>query len=343
MRLRKLLLAVNKYVISSDFRFEMNARMGWYDNMPDDKYLKRRFKASIGATLNLENPQTFNEKLQWLKLYSRKPEYTMMVDKYAVKKYVADMIGEQYIIPTLGVWNNFDDINFNKLPNQFVLKCTHDSGGLIIVPDKSKLDKRSAKKKIEKCLKRNYFYSGREWPYKNVPRKIICEKYMVDSANLEDGINDCELMCFNGQVRCSSGTKDGFNGEGLKVTRIKDYKFYCFNGEVKAVMINSDRNSNEPTKADYFDKEYNWLDFTWGYTHAAEKPAKPVNFEKMVQIAEKLSAGMPHVRIDLYNCSGKIYFGEITFFDGSGFEKIKPIEWDYKLGGYLTLPLKIIR
>lgn len=150
--------------------------------LPDKAFIKLKYKDKFGKKINLNNPQTFNEKLQWLKLYDRNPEYTKMVDKYEVKKYVASIIGEEYIIPTLGVWNKFEDIDFNKLPDQFVLKCTHDSGGLVICKDKSKLDINEAKKKIEKSLKINYYYLSREWPYKNVKPQIIAEKYMVDES-----------------------------------------------------------------------------------------------------------------------------------------------------------------
>lgn len=151
--------------------------------LPDKMYLKICYKLATGKKLDLKNPQTFNEKLQWLKLYDRKPEYTRMVDKYEAKKYVAEKIGEEYIIPTLGVWDHFDEIDFDSLPDQFVLKCTHDSGGLVIVRDKAKLDKVAAKQKIEKSLKRNYYYSGREWPYKDVKPRIIAEKYMEDISS----------------------------------------------------------------------------------------------------------------------------------------------------------------
>ena len=276
--------------------------------MPDKMYIKMLYKVRMGRKLNLNNPQTFNEKLQWLKLYDRKPEYTTMVDKAAVKDYVAEKIGSEYIIPTLGVWEHFDDIDFDQLPNQFVLKCNHDSGGLVICKDKASLDMDAAREKIESSLKRSFYYHSREWPYKNVKPRIIAEKYMVDESG----------------------------------TELKDYKFYCFAGKAEAVMINSDRNADEPTKADYFDRDYNWLDFTWGYSHAPVPPRKPEKFDEMIRIAELLSNGLPHARIDLYSCNGQIYFGEITFFDGSGFDAITPVEWDYKLGSMITLPDKTI-
>ena len=229
-----------------------------------------------------------------------------MVDKYKVREYIAQMIDEEYLIPLLGVWDDPDEIDFDALPNQFVLKCNHNSGtGMCICKDKSKLNIEKVKKELRKGLKEDYYLKFREWPYKDVPRKIIAEKYMEDAS-----------------------------GE------LRDYKFYCFNGVMKFVMINSDRNTDKPTRADYFDRDFNWLDFTWGYSHAEVHPQKPEQFEKMVAIAERLSKGLPHIRVDLYDCNGKIYFGELTFFDGSGFDKIEPLEWDYKIGEMLKLPSK---
>ena len=276
---------------------------GLYDGVDDETFLKMAYKRKFGKELDLNNPVTFNEKLQWLKLNDRKPEYTEMVDKFMAKKYVASIIGQEHIIPTLGVWSRFDDIDFDKLPTQFVLKCTHDSGGLVVCKDKSNLNKKAAKKKIEKSMKTNYYKGGREWPYKNVKPQIIAEEYMED-----------------------------ISGNGLT-----DYKFYCFNGTMKFVMINSDRNSDKPTKADYFDRDFNWLDFTWGYSHAEIRPEKPEKYEEMVFLAEKLSKGLPHIRVDFYECNGKVYFGELTFYDGSGFDAIEPIEWEYKIGKMIKI------
>lgn len=295
---------INKFLHNPATRFACMERLGLFDRMPDEQYLKLKYKSIFGKELNLDNPQTFNEKLQWLKLYNRKPEYTVMVDKYKVREYIAQMIGEEYLIPLLGVWDDPDEIDFDALPDQFVLKCNHNSGlGMCICKDKSELDISRVKAELRKGLKQDYYLTGREWPYKDVPRKIIAERYMEDAS-----------------------------GE------LRDYKFYCFNGVMKFVMINSDRNTDKPTRADYFDCDFNWLDFTWGYSHAEVHPQKPEQFEKMVAIAERLSKGLPHIRVDLYDCNGKIYFGELTFFDGSGFDKIEPLEWDYKLGQMITLP-----
>ncbi|MCO8300252.1 ATP-grasp fold amidoligase family protein [Limosilactobacillus fermentum] len=298
---------VIKFATDKKTRFSYLTALGLTKWMSDEQFLKKEYYLAMGKPLNLDNPQTFNEKLQWLKIHNRKPEYTTMVDKYAAKQYVADKIGSQYIIPTLGVWDHFDDIDFDALPDQFVLKCTHDSGGLVICKDKSRLDKKAAKRKIEYYLRRKYYYVHREWPYKDVKPRIIAEKYMTNGSSEE----------------------------------LSDYKFYCFDGAVEFVMINSDRNSDKPTKADYFDRDFNWLDFTWGYQHAEIRPQKPKEFDEMLEIAEKLAKGLPHIRVDFYDCNGQIYFGELTFFDGSGFDKIEPLEWDYKIGKMLKLPTSL--
>lgn len=272
--------------------------------MPDRLYLSLMYYKHFHAFPDFQNPQTFNEKLQWLKLYDRRPEYTIMVDKYAVKMYVANKIGEEYIIPTLGVWDSFDEIDFDKLPDQFVLKCTHDSHSVIICKDRSKFDIDTARTRINSGLKRNFFYYGREWPYKNVPPRIIAEKYMEDA----------------------------------KVRELRDYKIYTFNGKAKFCMINTDRGTD--TRADYFDESYNWLDFTWGYPHADVKPEKPANYEKMFELAEKLAKGTATLRVDFYEVNGQIYFGELTFFDASGFDKIIPESYDLKFGSWIKLPDK---
>lgn len=305
MSMENPFLKVKNYLFDSDYRFIVNAVRGKYNSYSDEEYLKRMFKAKTGRNLDLDNPQTYNEKLQWLKIHDHNPEYTVMVDKYAVKEYVAKRIGEQYIIPTLGVWERFEDIDFDKLPDQFVLKCTHDSGGLIICKDKAKLDLSKAKAKIEKCLKRNYFYYGREWPYKDVKPRVIAEQYMIDKSEADKPLND--------------------------------YKIYTFAGKAKMIMINTDRGI--ATKADYFDRDYNYLDFIWGYPHSDNKPNKPQNFEKMIELAELLAKGTSELRVDFYDVDGKIYFGELTFFDGSGFDPIVPIEWDYKIGSWVDLSM----
>lgn len=297
-----------KYSQDPDYRFLVNHAHGFYKNMPDDVFLKRMYKIKTGRELDLENPKTFNEKLQWLKIHDRKPVYTTMVDKYAAKDYVASTIGKEYIIPTLGIWDSFDEIDFDALPNQFVLKCTHDSGGLIICRDKTRFDYDAAREKISVCLKRNYYDVYREWPYKNVPPRVLAEKYMEETFHIRDGAE---------QV-------------------LNDYKIYTINGKAMLCMINQDRGMH--TTADYFDREFNWLDFTWGYSHAAVRPSKPKCYEKMFQLAERLAVQTTELRVDFYIINEQIFFGELTFFDGSGFDMINPQQWDEILGALIKLP-----
>lgn len=277
---------------------------GLFDRVPDETYLRWMFWARIGTRLNLEDPQSFNEKLQWLKLHNRKPEYTVMVDKYRVRDYVVQIIGAEYLIPLLGVWDDPEEIDFSSLPEQFVLKCSHNSGlGMCICKDKGKLDIPRVKRELRRGLQQDYYLTGREWPYKNVPRKIICEQYMKDGKT-----------------------------EGLT-----DYKFYCFGGEVRMVMLATNRFVVGKTKFDYFDRAFHHLPFTLGGPNSEIPPEKPEHFDRMVEIAQILSKGMPHVRVDLYLSDGYIYFGELTFFDGSGFDQIEPVEWDYKIGEWLEI------
>lgn len=273
--------------------------------LPDKMYISLYYYMKMHKKMNWKNPQTFNEKLQWLKLYDRKPEYTKMVDKYEAKKYVADRIGEEYIIPTLGVWDKFDDIDFDKLPDQFVLKCTHDSGGLAICRDKNSFDKQAAKKKIDRSLKNNYYWSSREWPYKNVKPRIIAEKYMEDTATAE----------------------------------LRDYKIFTFDGVAKALFIATERaNETEETKFDFFDVEFNHLPFTNGHPNADICPAKPETFDEMIKLAERLSINIPHLRVDLYEVNGKAYFGELTFSHWGGMMPFEPAEWDKTFGDWIKLP-----
>jgi hypothetical protein len=275
--------------------------------LPDQIFLEVKFRQTMGKKLNLKNPQTYSEKLQWLKLYNRRPEYTTMVDKYSVKEYVANIIGKEYIIPTLGVWDRVEDIEWEKLPSQFVLKCTHDSGGLVICKDKSSLDKQAAINKLRRGLRQNYYRRNREWPYKNVVPRIIAEQYMEDE----------------------------------KTQELRDYKFFCFDGEVKALFIASERmKKGEETKFDFFDENFEHLPFTNGHPNADELPKKPICFEEMKLLAGKLSQGIPHVRVDFYDVNGKVYFGEMTFFHWSGFKPFEPEKWDYIFGNWIILPPK---
>lgn len=290
-----------RYLTNSDYRFIINARrLGMYKEMSDEAYLKRLFRAVHGYELDLEHPQTFNEKLQWLKIHDRKDIYTTMVDKYEAKKYVSAKIGDKHIIPTLGVWDHFDDIDFSKLPKSFVLKCTHSSGSVVLVKDKDDWDKESAKRKLEHGLSRNYYWSGREWPYKNVKPRIIAEKMM--------DINPI------------------------------DYKWTCIKGEPVMLGIYVDILKGA-LSSNYYDMDFKQLPFEWGeYIHfSAGRVKQPENFDEMRSLARKLSEGIPEVRVDFYDIHGQVYFGELTFFDGSGFDPFHPKEWDLKLGQLLDL------
>ena len=290
---------VQKFINWSAYRFPK-----LYSLIPDEKYLKIKFWASTGKKLNLNNPTTYNEKLQWLKLHDKRPEYTMMVDKYEVKEYVASIIGKEFVIPTLGIWERFDDIPFDDLPNQFVLKCTHDSGGVVICKDKLNFDMNRARKIIQNSMKRNYFLTGREWPYKNVQPRIIAEEYMQDDLTSE----------------------------------LRDYKFFTFNGIPRALFIATDRQKvNEDTKFDFFDMEFQHLPFTNGHPNASILPQKPITFDKMKYLAEKLAKGIPHLRVDFYEVNGKVYFGELTFSHWSGFMPFEPESWDYTFGSWLNI------
>lgn len=272
---------------------------------PDKMYLKIIFWTQMNYKLDLCHPKTFNEKLQWLKIYNKKSEYTSMVDKYAVKEYVAKIIGEEYIIPTFGVWDSPDEIDFGKLPRKFVLKTTNGGGsdGVIICKDKSKLDLSSVRKKMKKALKLNIYSLYREWPYKNVKHRIIAE----------------HLLEVDGD------------------TNINDYKLFCFNGTVKLLKIDFDRHTMH--KANYYDPKLNLLDLQEDVCPPDyNRPIKiPTNINKMIELAEVLSKNIPFVRIDFYNINGKIYFGEITFFPAGGLGTFTPKEWDIKLGEYIKL------
>lgn len=275
--------------------------------LPDDLYLKVRFRQRVGYWPNFRHPRTYNEKLQWLKLNDRHPEYTKLVDKVTAKDYVAARIGANYIIPTLGVWDSIDEIDWDALPNQFVIKVTSDSGGIVVCKDKSQLDKEKAKAKLRHGWGKNYYQYNKEYPYKDVKPRIIAEQYMEDESGYE----------------------------------LKDYKFFCFDGEPKLLFVATDRGKkDEDTKFDFYDIEFNHLPFLNGHPNARVAPTKPENYEEMIEIAKKLSRGMCHVRVDLYNVRGKIYFGELTFFHWSGMTPFEPQEWDYRLGELIKLPAK---
>jgi hypothetical protein len=269
--------------------------------IPDKIYLKIKYRLNCKKKLDFKNPKTFNEKIQWLKLYDRKPEYTKMADKYEVRKYIADKIGGQYLIPLLGVWNKFEDIDFKQLPDQFVLKCTHDCGSIIICKDKKIFNMDEAKEKINKCLKRNYYYGGRERCYKDIVPKVIAERYMVDESGIE----------------------------------LKDYKLQCFNGEPKVIQVDFDRFS-EQHKRNFYSVDWIYQPFSLLYPTYPEKIIpRPQSLSLMLSLAKELSQGIPYIRVDFYSIERKIYFGELTFYHGSGYEKFHPSEWDNILGALI--------
>lgn len=273
--------------------------------VPDELHLKICYRLAIHKKLDLENPKGFTDKLQWLKLYNRNPEHTRLVDKCAVKPWIAEKIGQQYVIPTLGEWENFDDINFDALPDQFVLKCNHDSGGLVICKDKSKLDIAAARKKINKSLKRNFYSWGREWPYKNIPRKILCEKYMDEGT-----------------------------GEALT-----DYKVLCFGGKPKLFEMHNGRFTDHHTQ-DFYDTEWNLTEYHQvGDQYSTVPMERPACLEEMLELSEKLAEGLPQVRVDWYYIQGQVYFGEITLFDGSGLDPFEK-NYDEVFGSWIPLPEK---
>ncbi len=278
-------------------------RLGPY--ICDENFIEWKYFLNFHKRLNLQNPQSFNEKLQWLKLYDRKPEYTKMVDKYEAKNYVASIIGNKYIIPTYGVYDHFDEIDTDALPNQFVMKCTHNSGGLFICKDKTTFDFPKAKKQMKKWLSKNPYWGNREYPYKNVKPRIIIEKYMEQE-----------------------------DGESLR-----DYKVLCFNGKAKLIELHRFRNTNKQTQ-DFYDVDWNKTSISQGGVFAnvsKEVFPKPANLELMIQLSELLTSKMIHCRVDWYSISNQLYFGELTFYDGSGLEQFDNIVDDYLLGSWINL------
>lgn len=300
---------LKRILADQDYRTVRLAKAGFYNRMDDRKYLEKVYKARMGRPLNLENPQLFSEKLQWLKLYDRNPLYTQLVDKYRVREYIAEKIGEEYLIPLLGVWDDPDDIDFDALPDQFVLKCNHNSGtGMCICRDKSKLDYKAVRKELKKGLREDFYLRHREWPYKDVPRKIICEQYVTDSPLTDE---------------------------------LTDYKFFCVNGNVDNVMVCLNRRSGTP-QFHYYTKNWQWL-----YVEEASPLdiglQKPHQMERMFELAATLSEGFSFVRIDLYTVNENIYFGEMTFFPKGGFNDSICTEANKRFGKLVELPMMVDR
>lgn len=278
--------------------------------LPDKLYLQFFYFATTGRLINFKNPKGFNEKLQWLKVNNKRPEFGPLVDKLAVREYISKILGEEYLFPLLGAWESFDDIDFNSLPEQFVLKCNHDSGSVKVIKSKSALtqaDFDEMKVFYTKRLKRDFFYAGREYPYKGLKPYIMAEKFMFDENN-----PDVSLI---------------------------DHKFFCFNGEPRLLLTISGREKKQEGgyREDFFDMDYNLLPVTNGFKISDSVPAKPQNFEKMKEIAKVLTKDMAQVRLDFYEINGKLYFGEFTFFSSGGFLLFEPEEWEQKLGSWIEL------
>lgn len=285
--------------------FKFFANKGIFRWMPDETYLKCMFRSTVGRKLNLSNPQLFNEKLQWLKLHDRNPMYTIMADKVKAKDYVAEKIGREYIIPTLGVWDNADDVDFSSLPDRFVIKCNHNSGkGMYICRDKSKMDERKVREGLRRGLAEDYYKHGREWPYKDIPRRILAEQYMEDESGYE----------------------------------LKDYKVFNFNGEPELIEVDFDSFINH--RRNFYSTDWKRLELEIQYrSDSSREIARPEHLDEMLDLCRRLSAGIPHVRTDFYVINGRLYFGELTFFHGSGMERFSPAEWDGRLGHLIELPV----
>lgn len=281
------------------------ARRGWLNRLPDKLYLSIMYRAHLKKKIDWKNPKTFNEKLQWLKLYDRDPRYCEMVDKYAAKRYVEERIGCEYVVPTLaGPWSSPEEIDFDALPDQFVLKTTHDCGGVVICKDKNTFDRQAAKSFLWKHLRENYYLTCREWPYKDVKPRIFAEEYL---AELDEDL--------------------------------KDYKFFCFDGMPRLMFIASERQSKDSeTKFDFYDMDFTHLPIINGHPNSSQEIQKPKNFERMKELAAVLSKDIPHLRVDFYECDGKLYLGELTFSHWGGFVPFEPDEWDEIIGSWLTLP-----
>ena len=277
-------------------------------NMMDDKtYLSLRYRYATGKKIHWNNPKEFNEKLLWLMVHDHNPKYKVLVDKFEVKKYIAQLIGEEYVIPLLAVGERFEDIDFDSLPNQFVVKCNHDSGGIVICKDKSQFDYEAAKNLINSHLDKEFYRITREWPYRDIKRKVIVEKYMEDQNNESGG-------------------------------ELRDYKFYCFNGEPKFLYLSQGLTNHETAKINYVSLEWEKEEFyREDYKQFDVLPGKPTNFEKMIDLAKVLSQGFPFVRVDIYEINQKIYFGEMTLYPGAGITEFFPDKWNAVLGDYIDI------
>lgn len=302
--MNKLIRCGILFLTNKRFRIKVFDYLKLYTWLPDKQYLDKMYFSYFGKHVDFENPVTFNEKIQWLKLYDRKDFYTSIVDKYEIKKIIEKSIGIEYVVPNYGVWKSFDEIDFSKLPDSFVLKTTHDSGGVVICHNKREMDFALAKKKLEKSLSMNYYNYRREWPYKNVKPRIIAEK--------DISIN-------------------GFD--------IDDYKVFCFGGKPTITLVCSDRFSESGLTEDFYDNEWNHLDLKRPSVPNARKiHKKPEKFNTLLEIARMLSEGFPFLRVDFFVVNQKVYIGELTLYPASGFDGFEPESWDYYLGDMIKLP-----
>lgn len=303
----KIMSKIRTFIENPQYFITSPAAKGWLNWVPDSLYLKVLYRVIMGRKLNLKNPKEYNEKLQWLKLNDRKPEYSTMVDKYEVREYIEDLLGDKYLIPCLGIYDSVDDIDIDALPERFVLKCTHDSGSVEICKDKSSFDIEGARHRLSQAMKRNYYATYREWPYKYVKPRIIAEGYL-----------------------------EGDGGD------LKDYKVMCFNGEAKIIEVHENRFVEGKVHTQtFYDREWNIVPLTQVETVTVDRPGeRPRQLDEILRLSELIAKDMYHARIDWYIEGDKIYFGEITFFDGSGFESFSTPEMERMLGDMINLPEK---
>ena len=298
---------IRTFIENPQYFITSPASKGWLNWVPDSLYLKVLYRVIMGRKLNLKNPKEYNEKLQWLKLNDRKPEYSTMVDKYEVRGYIGDLLGDKYLIPCLGIYDSVDDIDIDALPDRFVLKCTHDSGSVEICKDKSSFDIEGARHRLSQAMKRNYYATYREWPYKYVKPRIIAEGYL-----------------------------EGDGGD------LKDYKVMCFNGEAKIIEVHENRFVEGKVHTQtFYDREWNIVPLTQIETVTVDRPGeRPRQLDEILRLSELIAKNMYHARIDWYIEGDKIYFGEITFFDGSGFESFSTPEMERMLGDMIKITEK---
>lgn len=305
MKFSTLISIVKKPTTLGKLVFGKLVKKDWLKWMPDKMYLQLRYRELVGEKLNLDAPKTFNEKLQWLKLNDKRPEYAKLVDKYEVREYIARVMGEEHLIPCLGVWEDVEDIDFDLLPDAFVLKCTHDSGSVVLCRNKTNFSIENAKRKLAASLKKNLFWEGREWPYKNIKPRIIAEQFM-ESDDGQDLI---------------------------------DYKLFCFGGVPKFFYVSQGLHNHSTAHISYVSLEWEPEPFHRNdFAVFDVLPEKPKNIAKMIEYSKMLSRDYPFVRVDFYEIGGQIYFGELTFYPGSGFTKFYPEEWNEIIGGMLELP-----